>query len=404
MIPGGGRGHRRRRAPRFDWRARAKTEVVGYPVVGRHQLAKQCGGGRYVHWGATTQDIMDTALVLQMRDALALVGPICALARPCRARRSTATRDGRPHAPAARPADHLRLQGAVWLGCRPPRGAPAELRPRILAGNSAGRPARWRRWATGLAVHERLAELGLGRPPDALACVARRPGRGRGVLGLVSGKLAKIATDIVLMMQTEVGEAFEPYQHGRGASSTMPQKRNPIACEYVAWQAVRQQAGLLLDAMARPRAGHGALATRVARAAGNLHRRPAARCARRAMLEGMIVDTARMRRNLEFTRGLILAEAVMMALAEHTGRQDAHHVVAEAWRAALQNGTMLLAELEKRPDVTKHLDAKRLAELTNPANYLGSAAAMVDRVLASEDSLFPASVQRKGEGVNLPPQ
>ncbi len=101
------------------------------------------------------------------------------------------------------------------------------------------------------------------------------------------------------------------------------------------------------------------------------------------MLEGLVVDAGRMRRNLDLTGGLIVAEAVMMALAEHTGRQDAHDLVYGACRAALDAGSTLLAELERRPEVTRHLNAKRLAELTDPVNYLGSAPAMVDRALAS---------------------
>ena len=96
-----------------------------------------------------------------------------------------------------------------------------------------------------------------------------------------------------------------------------------------------------------------------------------------------------MRRNLDLTGGLIVAEAVMMALAEHTGRQDAHDIVYGACRAALDKGSTLLAELERRPEVTRHLDAERLAELTDPVNYLGSAPAMVDRALASRSAVIP---------------
>ena len=103
----------------------------------------------------------------------------------------------------------------------------------------------------------------------------------------------------------------------------------------------------------------------------------------RFMLEGLAVEPERMRSNLGLTGGLIVAEAVMMALAEHTGRQDAHDLVYGACRAALDNGSTLLAELEHRPDVTRHLKSARLAELTDPMNYLGSAPAMVDRALAS---------------------
>jgi 3-carboxy-cis,cis-muconate cycloisomerase len=186
-------------------------------------------------------------------------------------------------------------------------------------------------------------------------------------------------------MQTEVAEAFEPFEEGRGSSSTMPQKRNPIACELIiaAARIVRQHAGLMLDAMV---ADHE-------RATGPWHLEwlalPEAFLATgaalghaRAMLEGLIVAPERMRRNLELTGGAIVAEAVMMALAEYTGRQEAHHIVAHASRAALANGTPLLAELEREDKVTRHLNAARLRQLTDPANYLGSALAMVDRLLS----------------------
>jgi 3-carboxy-cis,cis-muconate cycloisomerase len=102
----------------------------------------------------------------------------------------------------------------------------------------------------------------------------------------------------------------------------------------------------------------------------------------REMLNGLVVVPERMRRNLELTGGQIVAEAVMMALAQHTGRQRAHHIVAHASRAALEKGTPLLAELEIDPEVSRHLDRARLSQLTDPANYLGSALAMVDRLLA----------------------
>jgi 3-carboxy-cis,cis-muconate cycloisomerase len=186
------------------------------------------------------------------------------------------------------------------------------------------------------------------------------------------------------MMQTEVGEVFEPFVQGRGSSSTMPQKRNPISCELIlaAAKVVRQHAGLMLDAMA---ADHEratgpwhlewvAIPEAFIAASGASHQA-------RFMLEGLIVEPERMRRNLDLTGGLIVAEAVMMALAEHTGRQAAHDLVYGACRAALDNGSTLLKELENRQEVTRHLDSSRLAELTDPVNYLGSAPAMVDRLL-----------------------
>jgi 3-carboxy-cis,cis-muconate cycloisomerase len=203
-------------------------------------------------------------------------------------------------------------------------------------------------------------------------------------LGLVTGSLAKIATDVMLLMQTEVAEAFEPFVQGRGSSSTMPQKRNPISCEMIlaAGKIVRQQAGLMLDAMAadHERATGPWQLEWVAIPEAFLASSGALRQAR-FMLEGLTVDAGRMRRNLDLTGGLIVAEAVMMALAEHTGRQAAHDLVYGACRAALDTGSTLRAELERRPDVTRHLDAKRIAELTDPVNYLGSAPAMIERLL-----------------------
>src|SRR4029078_6522467 len=166
----------------------------------------------------------------------------------------------------------------------------------------------------------------------------------------------------MLMMQTEVGEAFEPFVQGRGASSTMPQKRNPIACELILALAkvVRQQAGLMLDGMAadHERATGPWQLEWVAIPEAFIATGGALRHAR-SMLEGLVVEPERMRRNLDLTGGLIVAEAVMMALGEHNRRHGAAHIVADASRAALQNDTTLLAELEKRPDVTRHLDAKR---------------------------------------------
>ena len=187
-------------------------------------------------------------------------------------------------------------------------------------------------------MDELAAELGLRTPPiawhvgrDGLAEVA-------GFLGLLTGSLGKIATDVALLMQAEIGEVAEPYQEGRGGSSTMPQKRNPIACEFILACArnVRQLVPVMLDAMVQDHeratgpwhAEWIALPEAFALSAGALHHA-------RALLEGLVVDPARMRRNLDTTQGMISAEAVMMALAPHVGREQAHHLVAAACDRAL---------------------------------------------------------------------
>jgi 3-carboxy-cis,cis-muconate cycloisomerase len=373
---------------------KTETDVVGYPIVGVvHQMAKQCGdAGRYVHWGATTQDIMDTASVLQIRDALGLVEAdldaiATALTSLARGHRDTVMA-GRTHLQHALPVT-FGYKVAVWLAMiERHRQRLEQLKPRVLVVQFSGAAGTLASLSKdGLAVQAAFAdELQLAQPPITWHAARDSMAEAVSFLGLVTGSLAKIATDIMLMMQTEVAEAFEPFVAGRGSSSTMPQKRNPISCEIILALAktVRQHAGLMLDAMA---ADHEratgpwhlewiALPESFIAAAGALHQS-------RFMLEGLIVVPDRMRKNLDLTGGLIVAEAVMMALAPHTGRGAAHDLVYAACRSALEEGTPLLEQLEKRAEITSHLDAAALASLVDPANYLGVAPAMVDRVLAA---------------------
>jgi 3-carboxy-cis,cis-muconate cycloisomerase len=376
---------------------KAETDLVGYPIVGLvRQLGAQCGeAGRYLHWGATTQDIMDTATVLQVRDALALVAAdLAALAAALSdlARRHRATvMAGRTHLQHALPVT-FGYKAAVWHGMIDRhRQRLEELRPRVLVGQFAGAAGTLASLGDkGLLVHDALMdELQLGRP--ATPWHVARDGLGETVclLALVGASLAKIATDVMLLMQTEVGEAFEPFLEGRGASSTMPQKRNPISCELIiaAAKLLRQHAGLMLDAMvADHERATGPWQVEWVAVPEAFLACAAALSHARFMLEGLSIDPARMRHNLGLTGGLIVAEAVMMALAPHVGRQTAHDLVYAACRGALERGSTLCAELEARTEVTRHLDAPRLAALTDPANYLGSAPAMVDRALAAVDA------------------
>jgi 3-carboxy-cis,cis-muconate cycloisomerase len=371
---------------------KAETDLVGYPIVGVvHQLAKQCGdAGRYVHWGATTQDIMDTATVLQIRAALELVeadlaAMDSALATLAKKHRGTVMA-GRTHLQHALPVT-FGYKAAVWRGMIVRhRQRLEELKPRVLVGQFAGAAGTLASLGDkGLAVHDALMEeLGLGRPATPWHVARDGLVETVSLLALIAGTLAKIATDVMLMMQTEVGEVFEPFVKGRGSSSTMPQKRNPIACEFIValGKVVRQQAGLMLDAMSadHERATGPWQLEWVAIPEAFIATGGALRQAR-FLVEGLIVDAGRMRRNLDLTGGLIVAEAVMMALARHTGRGEAHDIVYGACRAALDKGTTLLEELERDADVTRHFDKNRLAELTDPVNYLGSAEAMVDRAL-----------------------
>jgi 3-carboxy-cis,cis-muconate cycloisomerase len=244
----------------------------------------------------------------------------------------------------------------------------------------------------GIAVMEGLAaELGLGAPIAPWHVCREALAETVAYLGLICGGLAKFATDIILLAQTEVGEVAEPYVAGRGASSTMPQKRNPIASEYIlaAARTVQSLVTVMLGAMAQdheratgpwqsealaiPQAfvlTHGALLHAV------------------AIAEGMVVDTDRMRANLGITHGLIVAEAVMMGLAPHLGRGEAHHVVKHACDVALTEKIPLTDALQRDPAVSSRLDRAAIERMTDPGSYLGSAGAFVDRVLASAEAVL----------------
>ncbi|HWA80848.1 MAG TPA: adenylosuccinate lyase family protein [Acetobacteraceae bacterium] len=387
----------------------ASVRKVGYPVVGVvAALSNRAGeAGGWTHWGATTQDIMDTALVLMVRDGLRLIREevaaiLGALARQAEAHRQTVMA-GRTHLQQALPIT-FGLKSAIWMQPFAAHLARlSELGPRVLCvqlGGAAGTLASL--GAQGVAVMEALAaELGLAAPAAPWHVTRDGFAEVLSVLGLISGSLAKIATDVTLLAQSELAELSEPYVAGRGASSTMPQKRNPIASEYIlaASRMVQALVPVMMGAMAAdheratgpwqaellalPQAfvlTHGAL----------LHGR--------SIAEGMLVDSAQMRRNLDESGGLIVAEAVMMGLAPHLGRGEAHHVVARAASRAREEHLTLAQALAAEPAVTAHLDEAAIGRLTDPANYLGSAAAFIDRVLAGARAIMKGAAdaaQRK---------
>ncbi|MGH7037500.1 MAG: class-II fumarase/aspartase family protein [Stellaceae bacterium] len=377
-------------------RLKRETETVGYPILPLvRQLAELSGeAGRWVHWGATTQDIMDTAVVLQMREGFALLeadltatrGHLAELARRHRATPMA----GRTHLQHALPIT-FGYKAAVWLSALDRHAERlAQLRPRVLLaefGGAAGTLASLdASGAKGLEVRAALArELKLGDPPITWHAARESVAESVQFLALLGGSLGKIAFDVMLMSATEFGEAAEPFAAGRGSSSTMPQKRNPISCELIlaAAKALRQSAGLVLDSLiADFERATGpwhvewlAVPEAFGYAAGALHQA-------RFLLGGLIVDTGRMGRNLAMTHGLIVAEAVMMGLAPHIGRNEAHDLVYDACRAAIESDRPLFDVLREIPAVAEPLGIERLRALTDPANYLGAAPAMVDSILA----------------------
>jgi 3-carboxy-cis,cis-muconate cycloisomerase len=245
----------------IDFEAYAKeTLTIGYPVLGLvHQIALLCRGdaGKYCHWGATTQDITDSATVLQIKASFDLIGKdldraIAATEKLARDHRSTPM-PGRSNLQQAVPITFGFKMARLLATLKRHRARLAEMRPRIEVfefGGAAGTLATL--GDRGIAVQETLAdELGLAQPEIAWHTERDRIAEAGCFLGLLTGTLAKFSTDLKLMMQTEVGEASEPYEANRGSSSTMPQKRNPISCCYIhaCAASVRQGVAALLDAM-----------------------------------------------------------------------------------------------------------------------------------------------------------
>ena len=373
-----------------------QTERIGYPILGVvQQIVAICakGLGEWCHWGATTQDITDTATVLQIRAALDLVEAdmekiAAALAGLARRYRLTPMA-GRSNLQQAVPITFGFKAASLLAAFQRHRQRLAQLRPRVLVGEFAGAAGTLASLgADGLKVQAALMdELKLGQPEIAWHTVRDRIGEVACFLGLLTGTLGKIAMDVKLLMQTEVAEVFEPFAEGRGSSSTMPQKRNPISSLYIHATAalVRQHAAALLEAaVADHERSTGpweiewiALPEIFLLSAGALSQT-------RSMVEGLEVDAARMRENLDMTHGAIVSEAVMMGLGPYLGRQRAHDLVYDICREAAATGTPLIDLLARNPEISRHLSGLELERMVDPANYLGLAGEMVDRVLASE--------------------
>ncbi|WP_372353270.1 adenylosuccinate lyase family protein [Pararhizobium sp. YC-54] len=380
----------------IDWeRLRKESEIVGYPILPLvRQLSAAAGdAGKYVHWGATTQDIMDTATVLQLRDALELVGTDLRELSEILSKLSTRYRDvpvaGRTHLQHALPVT-FGYRTAVWLSSiKRHEERLKQLLPRLLVGQYSGAAGTLASLGEdGLTVQRLLCdELELSQP-DITWHVARDAiAETIAFLGLVTGTLGKIATDVMMMASTEFGEVAEPFVPHRGASSTMPQKRNPISSELmlVAAKSVRQHVAAILDGMIQD----------FERATGPWHLEwisipeaflltSSSLANAKFMLAGLCVNEDRMRTNLDLSGGLIVAEAVMMALAPALGRQTSHDRVYDACTKAFNDQRPLLEILLLDTIVVSTVGGReKLEKLCDPINYLGQAGEMVNRLLTN---------------------
>jgi 3-carboxy-cis,cis-muconate cycloisomerase len=347
---------------------------------------------RYVHWGATSQDAMDTGLVLQLRPALGaldaelerLADVLAALAD----RHRSTVLAGRTWMQQAGPTT-FGLKAAGWLDAiLRHRVRLRDLRSRALVlqlGGAVGTLAAL--GDKGLEVATAVAEeLRLALPALPWHAHRDRPAAVATVLGLGAGTLGKIARDVALHAQTEVGELAEPEAPGRGGSSTLPHKQNPVASAVVLAAATRIPglvATMLAAMVEEDERALGAwhaewetLPEIVSLFGGALHHLTDA-------LSGLRVDEVLMAANLETTRGLVFAEAVQMALAPRTGRAAAQRLVEAACRSARADGRHLREVLAGDAEVARHLSPADIGPLFDARRYLGASDGMIDRVLAA---------------------
>lgn len=365
-------------------------------ALGKQIAATDAEAERYVHLGATSQDVMDSGLVLQLRRALALIeSDLAQLGQTLatQAQRYTATPlAGRTWLQHATPVT-LGMKIAGWLGAvTRSRQRLAELKPRLLVlqfGGASGTLAALGDQAMPIA--QALAEeLQLALPEQPWHTQRDRVVEFAAVLGLIAGSLGKLGRDISLLMQTEAGEVFEPSAPGKGGSSTMPHKRNPVGAAVLIGAATRVP-GLLSTLFSAMPQEHE-------RSLGLWHAEwetlPEICCLvsgslQQALLiaKGLEVDAERMARNLDLTQGLVLAEALSIVLAQRVGRDTAHHLLEQCCKRAVAEQRHLRAVLGDEPQVTAELSAAELDHLLDPAHYLGQAKTWVERAVAEHSAL-----------------
>lgn len=379
---------------------KAGIDKTVHPLVSMiWQLSNRCAGdaGRYVHWGATTQDVMDTAIVLQLREAIALFeatlndlsATMAALARTYR----DTPIAGRTHGQQALPTT-FGAKVAVWLA-ELQRGQErlAEAKGRILVGQFGGAVGTLAGLGESnvdaLAVQAALmGELGLAVPPIAWHTSRDSIVEYAVLVCMWAALMGRIAHEIIDLQKQEFGELEEPFEMGKVGSSTMPHKRNPMLCEAVLTLArlTREKASTAMDTLVYNEherdwasfqmewaylpelsiMAHGALELML------------------RILRGLIVYPDRMRRNLDVTGGLLLAERVMFALGEHIGRQAAHDTVYECAMHAIEHRLAFADVLADDARVVAYLRRDQIVDLLDPAAYTGLAAQFVDRVLQNK--------------------
>ena len=384
---------------------KADAELVDLDTIGREiastthplvpairALAALCDGeaGEYVHYGATTQDVMDTGLVLMVREAWPVLLADLRAIRESLAAAARNHRDtlmvGRTHGQQALPVT-FGYKLAVWVDeidrhlerC-------AEAEPRIFVGNVTGAVGTMASFGPrGLDMQRRTLErLGLGAPRICWHSARDRIAEMAWLLVQIAGTMGKIANEVYNLQRHEIGEVNEPFHMGKIGSSTMPHKRNPASTELAValWRLIRGLMVPLTDALFQEHE-RDASALRIELAAlPELVVYCGALLARmRRVIEGLEPIPERMRANADLLGGLLLSERAMLALGERVGKQTAHEIVYEVAMAAQSRGTTFREELASDPRIAPHLAPEAIAVLLDPEGYLGLAGKIVDEVV-----------------------
>ncbi|MEU5551859.1 adenylosuccinate lyase [Micromonospora sp. NPDC047793] len=365
------------------------------PLVRALTAACQGDAGRYVHLGATTQDVMDTGFVLRARAGLDIVSrqvdELVRILRRLALRHRTTLMAARTHGQQALPTT-FGLRCAVWQSeLQRHRTRLVQMRERLLVtsmGGAAGTMAGYGPQA--FALERAVAdELGLGVADTPWHATSDRFAECLMVLGLVASSAEKLAREIYFLGRTEVGEAHEPQRANQVGSSTMPHKRNPIRCEAVIAAAgtLRAQVPLAMQTMVAQDDRDMGVGMTLWKLLPECFILIGGALDRLVEVFGDLgVDPDRMRANLDLTGGLVLSEAIMLRLAEPLGREQAHHLVMRIVRDSLEQNRPFVEVLRADPQVAAALPGPELAGLLDPLSYVGHAAALVDRALLTSES------------------
>lgn len=363
--------------------------------------AKDSAAAGFVHWGATSQDVTDSALVLLLKQAQAVLrSDLDRLEQSLRRLSVEHERTvmlGRTLLQSAPPVT-FGLKAAGWLGAiqRSRKRLEQSFRDALVVefGGASGTVAALGK--RGIEVGQALAaDLGLAYPESPWHAHRDRLAALVCACGVLTGALGKLARDISLLMQPEVGEVSEPAGDGRGSSSTLPHKHNPVGCAATLASANRVpgMVSAFLSAMVQEHErGLGNWHAEWSTLASVVQSTGLAIAAMAEVTEGLIVDAARMRANIEATGGVVFAERAMMLLAEKIGRDQAQQILEKASRVSVAQGRRLRDVLAGMPEVSSHLSSASLHDLEAPEKYLGVAAEFERRLLDAADN--PASATK----------